>query len=92
MKNPFKYSNDNKRYHTWNYYLKNKFGQKVCKIPLYGAFTCPNIDGSKGVGGCVFCSGRPGFEIKKKKNMLIKDQVQAGSDGRQRCGRACAER
>ena len=78
MENPFKYSNDNKRYHTWNYYLKNKFGQKVCKIPLYGAFTCPNIDGSKGVGGCVFCSGRPGFEIFDGKNMSIRDQVQAG--------------
>lgn len=56
MNNPFPYSDDNKRYHTWNYHLRHKFGEKVCKIPLNGGFTCPNIDGTKGRGGCVYCS------------------------------------
>lgn len=37
-------------------YLKNKFGCKVAKLALDGRFTCPNRDGSKGTGGCVFCS------------------------------------
>lgn len=78
MTNPFKYSNDNKRYHTWNYYLKSKFGRKVCKTPVYGGFTCPNIDGSKGVGGCVFCSGRPGFEVFNGKNLSICEQIETG--------------
>lgn len=54
--NQFKYSNDNKRYHTFNYYLKNKYHCKVAKVGLNAGFTCPNRDGSKGVGGCIFCS------------------------------------
>lgn len=52
----FKYSLDNKRYHTLNYYLKNKFGSKVYKVSLNAGFTCPNIDGTKGYGGCIYCS------------------------------------
>lgn len=54
--NSFKYSNDNKRYHTFNYYLKNKYHCKVAKVSLNAGFTCPNRDGTKGVGGCIFCS------------------------------------
>ena len=56
MKNPFIYSNDNKRYHTFNYYLKNKYQEKVFKVPLDAGFTCPNRDGKVGYGGCSFCS------------------------------------
>ena len=37
-------------------YLKERFGEKVVKLALDGGFTCPNRDGSKGSGGCVFCS------------------------------------
>lgn len=54
--NLFKYSNDNKRYHTFNYYLKNKYHNKVAKVSLNAGFTCPNRDGTKGKGGCIFCS------------------------------------
>ena len=52
----FKYKLDNKRYHTLNYYLKNKFNTKVFKVSLNGGFTCPNLDGTKGYGGCIYCS------------------------------------
>ena len=52
----FKYSDDNKRYHTWNYHLRHKFKGKVMKVALNAGFTCPNIDGSKGYGGCTYCS------------------------------------
>ena len=55
MENNFKYTLDNKRYHTWNYHLQNLFGEKVFKVALNGGFTCPNIDGSKGIGGCSYC-------------------------------------
>ena len=54
--NKFPYSNDNKRYHTYNYYLKNKYQQKIAKVSLNAGFTCPNRDGTKGKGGCIFCS------------------------------------
>ena len=56
--NRFKYTSTNKRYHTWDYYLKSVFGEKVAKISLDGGFTCPNIDGTISRGGCIFCSKR----------------------------------
>ena len=55
--NPFKNSDTNKRYYTYDYYLRRTFGQKCAKITLDAGFTCPNIDGSRGVGGCIYCSG-----------------------------------
>lgn len=55
QKNPFPYSFDNKRYHTWNYYLKSKYQHKVFKVPLNANFSCPNRDGTCGYGGCTFC-------------------------------------
>ncbi len=54
--NPFKYSNTNKRYHTLDYYYKNRFNEKVFKVSLNAGFTCPNIDGTVGTGGCIYCS------------------------------------
>lgn len=57
MENLFKYSFNEKRYHTFNYYLKSKYNCKVSKVILDAGFTCPNRDGKKGTGGCIFCSG-----------------------------------
>lgn len=54
--NPFIYSLDNKRYHTLTYFYKKKFDSKVAKISLNAGFTCPNIDGTCGMGGCIYCS------------------------------------
>lgn len=47
-------------------YLKNRFGEKIYKIALDGGMTCPNRDGSKGSGGCIFCSagGSGEFAVK----------------------------
>ena len=47
----FKYTLDNKRYHTFNYFLRNKFNSKVFKIPLDAGASCPN----KQTGGCIYC-------------------------------------
>ncbi len=55
MKSGFIYSDDNKRYHTQNYHLRHTFGSKVAKISLDAGFTCPNIDGRAGYGGCIYC-------------------------------------
>ena len=54
--NPFDYSDDNKRYHTWNYYLKKQYQEKVFKVALNANFSCPNRDGTCGIGGCTFCT------------------------------------
>lgn len=47
-----------KRYHTWNYHLRQHFGEKVFKVPLDAGFDCPNRDGKVASGGCTFCSER----------------------------------
>ncbi len=63
----FSYTLDNKRYHTLNYFYRQKFGQKVCKISLNAGFTCPNIK----QGGCIFCSHQSGDFAGKKEDDLV---------------------
>lgn len=47
-----------KKFHTWNYEMRNEFDSKVFKVMLDAGFTCPNRDGSIAKGGCTFCSAR----------------------------------
>ena len=87
--NNFKYSNTNKRYHTLDYFYKNKFNEKVFKVSLNAGFSCPNIDGTVGYGGCIYCSktgsgefaGNKEDEIEKQfneiKNMMHKKWPKA---------------
>lgn len=60
----FKYTLDNKRYHTLNYEYKTKFGKKLYKATLDGGFSCPNIDGKCGKGGCIFCDNGSGYFVR----------------------------
>ena len=53
--NPYKYSDTNKRYQTYDYFTKHTFGGKCAKIPLDAGFTCPNKDGTCGSEGCIYC-------------------------------------
>ena len=75
QKSPFEYSLDNKRYHTLNYYNRNKYGRKVYKAVLDCGFTCPNIDGTRGVGGCVFCDGGSGYFTRP--SLTVSEQLSA---------------
>ena len=50
----FNYTLDNKRYHTLNYYYKNKYGKKAFKVSLNGGFSCPNKE--QNGHGCIYCS------------------------------------
>lgn len=55
--NPFPYAEDkNKRYHSWNFALRQEFGEKIFKVPIDAGFDCPNRDGTIAKGGCTFCS------------------------------------
>lgn len=48
----------------YSQFLRNLYGEKVYKIPVNTGGTCPNRDGTKGVGGCIFCSEvGAGFEL-----------------------------
>ena len=71
---PFKYTNTNKRYHTLDYFYKNKFNTKVFKVSLDGNFTCPNIDGTVGYGGCIYCSKLGSGEFAGDKEKSIEEQ------------------
>lgn len=52
----FRYSDSNKRYHTYDYYLKHRFGKKVYRAAVDIGAGCPNRDGTLCRGGCIFCS------------------------------------
>ena len=70
----FEYSDDNKRYHSYNYYLKKRFGKKVYKVPLNIDLGCPNRDGTKGIGGCAFCSARMSGNFAGDPRRSIEEQ------------------
>ncbi len=85
----FKYSDSNKRYYTLDYFYKHKFNSKVFKVSLDGGFTCPNKDGTVGIGGCIYCSKSGSAEyagdkhddivtqFEKIKNMMLKKWPKA---------------
>ena len=70
----FKYTLDNKRYHTLNYHFKTKYNSKVVKISLNAGFSCPNIDGTVGYGGCIYCSKSGSGEFGGDKNKPLTEQ------------------
>ena len=72
--NSFIYSNTNKRYHTLDYFYKNKFHSKVFKVSLNAGFSCPNIDGTVGYGGCIYCSKTGSGEFAGNKEDSLKKQ------------------
>ena len=63
------------RYNHLNKHLKNKFGERTLKICIDGGFTCPNRDGSKGFGGCIFCSEKGSGDHIKAANSIT-EQVE----------------
>ena len=78
--NPFPYSDSNKRYHTYDYYLRRTFGGKCAKIPLDIGLTCPNIDGRCSVGGCIYCSGRGSGDFAQSSTLTISEQYRIQRD------------
>ena len=84
MENKFEYSLDNKRYHTLTYYYKKKFNAKVCKVSLNANFTCPNIDGKVGIGGCIYCSKLGSGEFGGNPKESLIDQFEKGKKMMQR--------
>ncbi len=74
-----------KRYYSYDYFLKQKFGEKVAKIPVSIDVTCPNRDGSKGTGGCIFCasgSGDENFGTVKKQYETKKQNMTKWSSNK----------
>lgn len=72
--NPYTNSDTNKRYYTYDYYLKKTFGGKCAKIPIDAGFTCPNIDGKCSFGGCIYCSGRGSGDFAELPTLSVSEQ------------------
>lgn len=64
-----------KRFYSVSDFYKKKFGCKVYKISLDAGCTCPNRDGTKSFGGCIFCSGAGSGDFAADKNLSIAEQI-----------------
>lgn len=73
--NPFPYTFDNKRYHTLAYHNRVQ-NCKTQKAVIDAGLSCPNIDGTCGVGGCIFCDGGSGY-FTQDKAFSVTEQLQA---------------
>lgn len=68
----------NKRYHDYSTFIKKKFGERVQKVSLDTGFTCPNRDGSKGIGGCTYCNNNTFNPSYCKPKKSITQQLDEG--------------
>ena len=68
-----------KHYLTYDTAMKQRFGKKIIKLSLNAGFTCPNRDGSKGTGGCIFCtaSGSGDFSGNAMDSISVQLQKEA---------------
>lgn len=66
------------RFYSLDTYLKETFGEKVCRISLNGGMTCPNRDGSKGTRGCIFCSRGGSGDFAENHRLSISEQIASG--------------
>ncbi len=61
-------------------YWKNLFGERVHRIPVDAGFTCPNRDGTKGVGGCIFCDEVGSRARYVEPELPVREQVLSGRE------------
>lgn len=66
---------DRNYYRVYSEYLKDRYGEKVYKLPISIDTTCPNRDGNVGVGGCIFCGEEGGSFENLSEKLKIKDQL-----------------
>lgn len=66
----------NGHFYSAGQYYKEIFGSKVYKISLDAGCTCPNRDGTKGFGGCIFCSSSGSGDFAASRAFSIKNQVE----------------
>ena len=66
-----------KPYHSLDYMLKQRFGEKVYKVTLNGRMSCPNRDGTIGLGGCIFCSAGGSGDFAADAALSITEQIDS---------------
>lgn len=70
-----------KPYRSFDYEMKQRFGEKVYKVSLEGGMTCPNRDGTIGTGGCIFCSGNGSGDFASPRTDSVTHQIDCGIEG-----------
>ncbi len=66
------------RYYSFSHYLRRRFGCRVQKITLHAGFSCPNRDGTAGVGGCTFCNNTGFSPNTRVEPASIRRQLEDG--------------
>ncbi len=66
------------RFYPYNYFLRQLFGHRVQRVSIDAGFTCPNVDGTVAVGGCVFCDNRSFSPSRRLPRQKITDQIDEG--------------
>lgn len=74
------YWNHSKRYNDYSSYIRKTFGERVQKVSVNAGFTCPNRDGSKGVGGCAFCNNSTFNPAYCAPELSIAEQIKKGRE------------
>ncbi|MBO97404.1 MAG: TIGR01212 family radical SAM protein [Flavobacteriales bacterium] len=69
-----------KRYNSFSDFIKTKFNCRVQKVSVDAGFTCPNKDGTKGVGGCTYCNNNTFNPDYCKPVKSITQQINEGID------------
>ena len=67
-----------RRYQAFSRFLKERFGTKVYRVTVDAGFTCPNVDGTVAVGGCVYCDNRSFSPNRRLPRTSIREQVARG--------------
>ncbi|HEX9024645.1 MAG TPA: TIGR01212 family radical SAM protein [Geobacteraceae bacterium] len=66
------------RINSYGSYLRRRFGCRVSKVNVDGGFTCPNRDGAKGTGGCIYCNNVSFSPSGTRPELSVEEQMTAG--------------
>jgi hypothetical protein len=69
-----------RRFHSFSFFMKNRFGRVVHKVSVDAGFTCPNRDGSLGTSGCIYCNNDCFRPSTCKPGLSVSKQVKKGID------------
>jgi len=67
-----------KRYHAFSDFLRGHFGERVQKVTIDAGFTCPNRDGTRGRGGCIYCNAYGSGTGAARRGLSIREQMLSG--------------
>lgn len=76
------------RINHWSQQLRRQFGVRVGRVSLDAGLSCPNIDGTRAKGGCLYCDDSGSFAPHGKPDLSIRDQVGRGIEHQRRRFRA----